>query len=121
MLYVLLTLVLSAALVEFVRVMPLRRMLGALRIVSARALRVMRSGRISEHWKEKALMGYARQMLFASSGLGAILLGVLALVHGAVRVGDAAIGGYGAFLFGPVGLILSFAAAVGWAWWRARG
>ncbi|MEA3299539.1 MAG: hypothetical protein U9R22_04895 [Pseudomonadota bacterium] len=49
----------AVAFVELLLRLPLGSTLGALSSLAARAVRVVRSRRISDHWKERVLLTYA--------------------------------------------------------------
>jgi len=68
-----------AAAVEGLFRLPLARAVRETAGVSRRALRVMRAGAISDHWKERALPRYAGIVLCRSSEAGLYLLVILAM------------------------------------------
>lgn len=74
-----LSLLLSGLTVELFLRLPLRARLHTLSRTSRRAIRVLLSPAISEHWKEKALLCYARNLAI-STGLLALTIGAVAVV-----------------------------------------
>lgn len=63
--------------------LPVVRQAQSIRINAAKALKVILSSRISDHWKEKSIPVYAVRILL-SSLLGAFYLAVTCLVSGAI-------------------------------------
>ncbi len=64
----------------FIR-LPFRKYIAALGHVSKKSVRVVTSSVISDHWKEKALQRYSRDMALASLSIGFLLI-VMALLVG---------------------------------------
>ena len=64
----------------FIR-LPFRRYIVALWHVSKKSVRVVTSSGISDHWKEKALQRYSRDMALASLRIGFLLV-VMGLLIG---------------------------------------
>ena len=63
---------LAIATVELAIRLPLRAGISTILASSGRSAQVIRSPRISDHWKEKALLGYSARIAKASLGLAAI-------------------------------------------------
>jgi hypothetical protein len=100
--------------------LPLKRTgQGLLRLVG-KAQHILRSSQISDHWKEKVLLVYARQLFLASIGIfGLMLAALLPLALLAILAT-----GIGVDLAGrltePAGLVVSVAVAVGYVLLRRR-
>lgn len=78
----LLTGILCAILVELVLRLPFLDPLEAVRRTGRRALHLVTTTAVSDHWKEKAMGAYARQTFAASAQVA----GLLAIVLGAAAV-----------------------------------
>lgn len=72
-----LTLPLSALLVEIAMRIPFGTQLRDLQRFSGRAVHVISAGQISDHWKEKAMRAYAGHTCIAALKLAACLAAVL--------------------------------------------
>ena len=66
--------------VEYFLRAPLRERVQMLTRVGHKSARTLASKRISDHWKEVALLGYARQIAVHTLATSAILIGALALI-----------------------------------------
>lgn len=66
--------------VEYLYRVPLANTLSALANVGERAFRTLRSKHISDHWKERVLLRYARDMLTHTGCLAALMAGCALLV-----------------------------------------
>ena len=78
-----LTAILCVPLVEIALRLPFTATVAQAGASGAKAMRVVRSRAISDHWKEKAMAAYARRTFLASlklAGLLAVLLGVAAIL-----------------------------------------
>ncbi len=88
-----LTILFSIALVELLVALPLLGPLASFKRFTGRSIRVMRAEGVSDHWKEKAMGGYARRTFKASMTLTGILLvfaagaGALAMVFNLISDG----------------------------------
>jgi len=105
---------LSILLVELALRLPFAVPLAAVWGTAAKALRVTTSGRISDHWKEKALLAYAGAMLGASLRLGALLLVLAAAAAAMVLAADAALGTFERFVLSGQGIVLTLVVACAW-------
>lgn len=110
-----LTTVLCMALVEGLRQLPLAPVLKRAQCTARRALWVLRARAVSEHWKERALLAYARTLLLASLTLAALLVGLAAVAALLVWLADQWRPGFSAFLLSPLGLTLSLLLALSYA------
>lgn len=109
------TLVVAVVAAELLLRLPWQRQLGDLALHARKAARVLLSHRISDTWKERVLLYYARRMLAASLGLAAVLLAVAVAVTGIPWLVDQLTGGEGravAFLWSVDGLLLVTVAAL---------
>lgn len=100
----LLSAVLCCVLVEVASRLPFGPVLTRFANVSAKALHTVRSERISDHWKEKAMAAYARDTFTSSlktGGLLVVLLGAALLV---VLVFEQFSAGFGTFIVSWQGL-----------------
>lgn len=99
--------------------LPILDRLVRMRRSADRSMHVLRSARISDHWKEKVLPAYARDMAGASIGFFVLLclaLLPLALV-GIVYPGGMA--AWGAALVRPMALVVLSVGSIGYIWLRA--
>lgn len=93
-----------------------RRLAGT----AGKAVRLMANPRVSDHWKERAILRYAGTV-FASTALLALLLAAVAgLALGAAYAVEQGLPGFVAFLAGPLGLLTTLAAASLFLWVRGR-
>jgi len=87
--------------------------------VSGKSAQTLRSPRISDHWKEQALMAYSARMMACSFKLLA-LLAILAVIVGAYVLGASQLAdGFVDYAFGWQGLGISLVTAM--AWFAVRG
>lgn len=103
--------VLAALVAELALRLPLGRATRAILAPNRKALWVLRAPGISDHWKERAMLAYARRSLTASAGFAgwvAVLIGA-ALALGAPLA--LALPGFAAFAAAPLGLALATATA----------
>lgn len=100
----LLTALLSFLLVECLLRLPLPALLADFRRSNLRALHLLRSKAISDHWKEKAMGAYARGTFTASSKLAGLLALLLLLAWVLTLLFEQASGGFQTFLLGWLGL-----------------
>ncbi|MEX5730105.1 hypothetical protein Ga0609869_003458 [Rhodovulum iodosum] len=103
--------VLALLVAELAMRLPLGAATRAIVSPNRRALAVLRSARISDHWKERAMLGYARRTLAAT---GAFAGWVLLLVGAALALGAPValvLPGFAAFAASPIGLAAASIAA----------
>ncbi len=104
-------LVLSAFAVECVLRLPFILLVRTVIVTSAKAVRVVGSRRISDHWKEKVLLAYSGGSLAASLKLAGLLAAVAAVLAAGSLAVDRITGDFLAFLASPPGIVGSLAAA----------
>jgi hypothetical protein len=88
--------------------------------VSGRSMRVLKSKRISDHWKERVLPAYSARMFKGSIGFFVMLC--LALLP-VVILGLLAPGGYGAWLhllLSPLAIAVLCVASLAYIWLRVK-
>lgn len=87
------------------------------------ATAVLRSSRISDHWKEKAMLGYANRTALASLQLTLLLAGLAAacavLILVADRLAESESSTF-AYLASPVGAAVASASAIAYSFIRNR-
>lgn len=66
--------------VEYFHRVPFAKYIAALTGTSGRAIRIMRSKNISDHWKEIVLLRYARDTFIGTVKLGSLLIGCAMLL-----------------------------------------
>ncbi len=99
---------------------PLIRMLSTLTGSARKAGSVVRSDRISDHWKEKVLLTYALRIMGASLGLLLCLIAIAIPVVLAASVVEGSLAAGSALLLRPLPLVLMIAVGVVWIWGRRR-
>lgn len=107
----LLTIVLCALLVELVLRLPFLNPIKVLSWSSNRALRVITTKGVSDHWKEKAMGAYAQKTFIASGKIAALLAVVLGFATLLVLGLERLFGGFQAFILSWKGLGSSIVAA----------
>ena len=108
------------AFVELLRRLPLAAHLKQVRGAASRALAVIRSPGISDHWKEKVLLVYARRILVSSLAAFAMLL--VALSPLLLAAAGGAYLGHKVFelLLSWPGILGATAVAAAYVWGRGR-
>ena len=74
-----LTTILAVVLVEFVVRLPLIKIISDIQAVSLKAVNLIRSQFISDHWKEKALLVYSGALLKSTLKLAGLLIAIVVL------------------------------------------
>lgn len=74
--------------IEIFIALPFLRYINALTAVSQKAVRVTTSSKISDHWKEKVLQRYSRDMAAASLMLGFLLIVLFGIITLASSLAD---------------------------------
>jgi hypothetical protein len=74
--------------IEVFIALPFLRYINALTAVSQKAVRVTTSSKISDHWKEKVLQRYSRDMAVASLMLGFLLIVLFGIITLASSLAD---------------------------------
>lgn len=116
----LLTAILCVMLIELMMRLPLPAAVSGISTVSAKALHVLTARGISDHWKEKVLLAYARNLFIATLKLAGLLLMVAAVALGLILVFDGLGTGTGEFIGSVPGLLYSTAVATGYFLLRRR-
>lgn len=103
------------AFVELLLRLPVLSKLGDLRATLFRVPGVIRSARISDHWKERALLRYASRLL-RLTGLLALYLAATVVPFGAVWLVSITTGGpVLEFTLSPVGILYVTVVSMGYA------
>lgn len=112
--------VLCVGVVEIALRLPFAPLAARAQATGTKALRTMQASRVSDHWKERVMLAYAKTML----GCSLRLAGMLILVFGAVGLialaFDTIAPGFSAFLLGMTGLLFSLVFATGYVLLRRR-
>lgn len=118
---VILAIAVGAVAVEIFLRTPLIGAAKRLLAITGKAKAVMMSRMISDHWKERVLLVYARQIAVLSLKLTCLLL-ALAVILGSIAFGfDLVLGGdFVEFIVGPLGLVVTTAASVAYYFARSR-
>lgn len=107
--------------VELLLRLPVAAEARRLAHVGTRAQKTLRSARISDHWKEKVLLRYARELLRASLSLsGLILAAALPLLAGAALLQWAGIAATLTWLSSATGLLVCTLAGTAWGVYRRK-
>lgn len=114
----LLTTLLCAVLVELLLRLPFSAPVRAVARSGQRAMRVVASKAISDHWKEKAMAAYARQTFVSSLRIAVLLAIVLGVATALVLGLEQLSGGFQAFFLSGTGIAFSIVAASAYAWAR---
>lgn len=109
-----LALILVALTIEAARHLPIFRALSDVRAIGQKALAVMQTDGVSDHWKEKAMAAYASKMFRATGVLAGLLLALFAGIAGLAIIFDFVAPGYVSFLLGWPGLTFATIAGCGY-------
>ena len=112
----LLLLVAAVATSELLLRLPWWTQLNLMRESARKSVRILRSSRISDHWKERALPAYAKTMAKASVWFFALLCLGLSPVMALGLVYPGGVSAWGAALMRPVPVIALCAASLAWLW-----
>ena len=74
--------------IEIFIALPFLRYINSLTAVAQKAVRVTTSSKISDHWKEKVLQRYSRDMAVASLMLGFLLIVLFGIITLASSLAD---------------------------------
>ena len=107
-------------LVELVRRLPILSVSSVAISAGESAIRTIASDHISEHWKEKAVFGYAMRLLGATLRLIGFLIAVGLLVALLLYLGELTASGFSDWIFSFSGVVFSIAVASGYAVARDR-
>ena len=108
------------ALVELVLRLPFRLWTVSMVATSAKAARTIQ-GRASDHWKEKAIRGYAMRSLLITAKMVVGIAAVLGVATLIALIGDAASPRFLGFLLSWLGILSSTVIATAYAAWRISG
>lgn len=100
--------------------LPFGRIVAALNSNSWRAVEVVGSAQISDHWKERILPVYAWRILKASLGLFACLAAIVAPLVLVMALVTGSVAAASALLMRPLALLLMTGVGVGYVWLRLR-
>lgn len=107
--------------VELLMYLPVAAEARRLARVGARAQQVLRSSRISDHWKEKVLLRYARDLLRASLCLTVLIFSAAApLLVVAALLQWAGVTAALSWLSSPVGLLICTLMGTAWGLLRRQ-
>jgi len=81
-----LLLIITIGVTEFASRLPFTMMASRFLGVFPRAIRAIRNDRVSDHWKERALLKLAKLSLISSLYMGGAILGLVALFVGGTYV-----------------------------------
>jgi len=102
---------LSALAVECILRLPFIPLVKAVIGANRKALRVIGSKRISDHWKEKVMLAYSGETLKASLKLAGLIFLVVAVLAVLATGIDRITGTFLAFIVSPLGLVASLVIA----------
>jgi hypothetical protein len=91
---------------------PLRQILTSLSLVAGKAAHVVIAKAVSDHWKQKAILAYAKQIFILTVKLALLLLGLAGALIMLVAISDFFVPATKDFLFGLNGIILSLVTTV---------
>lgn len=113
-------LLLSAAVTtsEFLLRLPWLAQVSLMRGTARKAMRVLRSSRISDHWKERALPAYAWSMARASVTFFALLCLALLPLLAFGLIAPGGLSAWVAALMQPLSILALCAASLCWVTWR---
>lgn len=100
--------------------LPIVANVQAVLACSQRAQRAIRSAHISDHWKERVLLAYARRICLGSVSIFAILMLALLPVFGAGLIYPYGLKGWVEALMQPAAIALLCAVSLGYVWLRHR-
>ena len=101
--------------VEVLLRLPFFSTLGRFQRVTTRALNVLRSDRISDHWKERVLPRYAGQMMKATLWIAGILILAFVVIAGVIGLANLTGTDLLAFSLSWLGIIFMTVVALGYA------
>jgi hypothetical protein len=107
----LLAAVLCVVLVEIAVRLPFAPVMADVSRTGVRSMRVLRSSRISDHWKEKVMLAYSGRMFRASMRLAGILIVLFGIAALIVWGFDAISGGFFHFMLSWQGILATLVLA----------
>jgi hypothetical protein len=108
------------ALVELVGLFPIRRNLRHIKATAIKIFATLRSGRISDHWKEKVLLRYAERVFTLTLSLAFYLIIALAPFFAAYGLSLALNVHFLDFTLSFIGILFVSITAIGYARLRFR-
>lgn len=112
---------LCVLLVELALRLPFKPVIVGLTQSSRKALRVVRSNAISDHWKEKVMGAYAQQTFLNTAKLTGLLVALFGTATLIVLALNLLGSGFANFIIGPIGLIATLVLASGYFMIRRPG
>ncbi|MDH5751323.1 MAG: hypothetical protein OEZ59_02750 [Deltaproteobacteria bacterium] len=109
-----LTIPLCILLVELFLRLPLARKAAQVSRTAHKAVRIIASGSISDHWKEKAVPAYARRVFMGTMVLTGYMLLIGIAAYGVIVLFDYFSGSFGMFISSLEGIVLSTIVATGY-------
>lgn len=106
-----LTTVLCIILIEYVIKIPLRVLLIDISKVGRKSMHILGAKFISDHWKEKVMLAYARKLFLSTLKLAGYFIVFIAIAVLVIATFDYLGANIGNFLFTWTGIIFSFVIA----------
>ncbi len=92
--------------------MPLVAVIGEIRTVSGKALHILTAKSVSDHWKEKVMLAYARSLFTSTIKLGVFLV-IIGIVAFLLILGFDFLGAtVGDFIVSWIGILFSILVAI---------
>ena len=118
---VVLTIALSLVVAEIAVRLPLADTVWRLARIGRKAMRTLSARSVSDHWKERAMLRYSRDLMKASVQLAALLVVLVAVALALALVLERGFPGFLGFTIGWTGLLVSLAAITVFLWARHHG
>lgn len=118
---IVLTIVLSLVLAEIAVRLPLADTARRLVRIGRKAMRTLGARSVSDHWKERAMLRYARDLMVASAQLAAFLVALVVVAVFLALVLERGFPGFVGFAIGWTGLLVSLMAVTAFLWARRHG
>lgn len=106
-----LTTVLCIILIEFVIRIPLRGIISEISIVTRKVLHTLGAKSVSDHWKEKVMLAYARSLFTSTMKITGFLIALGAVAFLLIFVLDYFGANVGDFIVSLVGVLFSMVVA----------
>jgi len=103
--------VLCIILVEFAIRLPFPKIISEISEVARKAVHILVAKSVSDHWKEKVMLAYARCLLMSTVKLAGILIAVISLAFLLIFVFDYLGGEVGAFIISWGGILFTMLVA----------
>ena len=107
-----LTTILAVVLVELVVRLPLKSIISDVKTVSQKAVKLIRSQLISDHWKEKALLAYSGALLKSTLKLASVLIAIVVLAITVITIFNLVGLNIISFLTSMTGIVFSVIVAI---------